>query len=333
MFTTDTQIGCTADTRTNCLVVSAPDSAFKQIEQLLEQLDQPEQGKPKTQIFNLTYANADDLADMLEDTLPDSRIRIRAWQQANCIVVTADPAGLELVKSLISELDCSAVDVTKEKESIGIFPLDKTPDDELEDALDLAMGDNGKCAIDTTRNHVIVRGNATAMENAKQVISAFEWNEDTAPPPATVQQRVRLVWLTSEAKRLGLALPPADLKDVVDELAKLSITDLGLVSQNMVNTAGQEFTIESSPNLTSSLKLLMHGKFLGAPDSSETRQLSLSLEAIDPKLIPQPRGSRSNTLCKFESTISAPIGHSIVLGITSIESMTSVFVLQLLPAK
>jgi len=322
---------CAAERAGNRLVVSAPPAVFDKIDQLILQLDQSQKEEQReTIVIQLQHASANDLARMLQDTLSDANIQLRAWDRTNCIVVNGSKAGIERVKSLIKELDREAVSAGQAEEVITIYPLVTKPDNGVEGALGLVLGDRGRFSVDTVRNTVIVKADAQGTRRAQQIIKALDVPEQKAvATQASTQYRVRLVWLVSGLKREGALPPPADLKEVVDELAKISITDLSLVDQTVITATGEEFKVESAPELIGyPPRLRFEGRFLAEAKDASSRQLSVRIE-VDSR----ETSSQTGPGCRLESTIAAPVGHSVVLGVTSMRNMASVFVLQLLPAK
>ena len=59
--------------------------------------------------------------------------------------------------------------------------------------------------------------------------------------------------------------------------------------------------------------------------SPTSRHLQLQLDLLATKQ------NAKTVLCQLKTTIKAPIGQSVVLGVTPLDSMTSVFVVQLRP--
>lgn len=337
----DGEVRCVPQSEGNSLVVAAPPKLFHEIMDLIALLDQPRQEEERETVFiQLEYAEADELAEMLREILSDESIQLRVWGHTNSIVVCGSGAGIDRALSLIEKLDRNVVSSGQAGEIIEIFPLATKPDVELEGALELVLGDRGLFYVDTARNTVVVKADIRGAQRAQQIIEALDVPErKAAVTSASTQYRVRLVWLVNGLPREEFMPPPDDLKEVVDELAKISVTGLVLASQSVITASSQEFTMESTPMIVGTYRLRFEGRFLPGAEDPGSRQLSVRIE-VDSEHTTSTTGgvggSRTSTrtvpVCKLESTIAAPVGHSVVLGVTSMGQMTSVFVLQILPA-
>jgi hypothetical protein len=124
--------------------------------------------------------------------------------------------------------------------------------------------------------------------------------------------------------------PPPDLKEIVAELARIGVKDPHLVAQTVVNTvAGTEFRAEGSAKLEEPCNLVISGTV--SPKDSDSAILNVSIQA---NALAVGRGGgppRSNPVCRLNTQITAPFGHTVVLGLTPTETMTSVFVVQVKP--
>ena len=160
---------------------------------------------------------------------------------------------------------------------------------------------------------------------------------NTRPASARVLRASRQAGLDPSTldPRRAASIPPADLKDVVDELAKISVTDLKLAAQTVVQSSGREFRIEATPRLDNPCELTVTGEALD--EAAPQPRMRLSLEALEYEEWhlrtgrDASRRMQTRDLCTLETTVSAPPGHAVVLGVTPTQEMTSVFVLQILP--
>ncbi len=107
----DTRSTCTADARTNSLVINAPDAQMSVAEQLLKALDvesspgvTPNAPQQPIKVFSLRHLNArQSLESVLTLLLRDRGDA--AFDMQNRVVVRADPATLLLVADLLTKLD------------------------------------------------------------------------------------------------------------------------------------------------------------------------------------------------------------------------------------
>src|SRR4029077_6556385 len=112
---------------------------------------------------------------------------------------------------------------------------------------------------------------------------------------------------------------------VLSGLGKLGIDRPRLVSQTMVNgTVGTQFRAHGVAKLDgAACRLTVSGRLSVKGD---TPALEISLNASQPAA----RGTGETSLCELRTEITAPIGHFVVLGMTPMDAMTSVFVVQVL---
>ncbi|MCC6445829.1 MAG: hypothetical protein IT210_20540 [Armatimonadetes bacterium] len=129
-------VKASADDFSNSLIVNAPGRELDQVADLIEQIDKPTEQPQQSKVFALQYANAVDLAPILQNVLLSSAPRGRggmsasstpidqrfqrgprfgamlgafgtvvAEQRTNSLVVTATQDNLEVVTQVVKELD------------------------------------------------------------------------------------------------------------------------------------------------------------------------------------------------------------------------------------
>ena len=145
--------------------------------------------------------------------------------------------------------------------------------------------------------------------------------------------QVRVVWLIGPSPGGGTT-PPADLKEVVDELAGIGIKDVRQVAHTVVNThVGGEFRLHCSPTLNDvPLPLTVSGN---VTQREGTPILSIEILAERPVGTGAEEGTLGGVqpLVDLETEIAAPFGHFVVLGVAPVEVATSAFVVQIVPGK
>jgi hypothetical protein len=92
---------------------------------------------------------------------------------------------------------------------------------------------------------------------------------------------------------------------------------------------GNAFTMNGSAMLDKPCSLSINGSVLSR--AGETPVLDITV--IARSLTGNRNGSAVATLCQLDTRIAAPLGHSVVLGVTPTEKSTSVFVVQVLAKK
>ena len=93
----------------------------------------------------------------------------------------------------------------------------------------------------------------------------------------------------------------------------------------------EKFSLSSTPMLDDSCMLEINGSFTGNSDRGNP-QLSITLMASKLGRVQQRTGPRgmNKTLCSLETRIEAPLGHPVVLCVSPVDLLTSVFVIQIL---
>lgn len=118
--TTTQSINFAADERSNSILMSGDPVMRTQIKKLIERIDQPLEGAGNTQVIYLNYANAKDMAEIMEKisgavvstdkdqkstVTKDGEASIVASEENNALVITAPPALLNTMKEVIASLD------------------------------------------------------------------------------------------------------------------------------------------------------------------------------------------------------------------------------------
>ena len=288
------------------------------------------------QVIRLKYitaaACAKAVSELLECYEETADARIVADPTTNSLVVAGQPKQLAIISQLLTKLDVDAPGAEKPAAKMAVFPLQHVKADHiLEEALRLILRPpQGAFALDPRTNQVVVSADPRTLEEVQKLLLRLDdqlRGQARLPIP---EVQVRVVWLAS-----GLAKdapkPPADLQDVVEELGKIDVKDLRLVSQSVVKTMiDMPFTLAGSGTLDSPCELSIEGTvFVRERDQptlqikiDATRQRGRDASMKLPPTVP---------VCRLATTIIAPPGHSVVLGVTPSDNLTSVFIVQLVP--
>jgi len=120
-------IELSADQRSNALIVYATDENFALIEEVMVSLDTEESRRTETRSFDLTYADAEDVAEQLNELYSNlqqqsyydpwsfyygrrgggqaTQVRFVPERRTNSLIVIAPPAEFEEIEDLIAKLD------------------------------------------------------------------------------------------------------------------------------------------------------------------------------------------------------------------------------------
>lgn len=109
-----------ADARTNSIVLGGPASQRVRLRTLISHLDTPLNAEGGARVVYLRYADAESLVPVLESLVEQGaegqqpRVRIRAHQETNSVVVVAPPAIFREIRSIIDQLDIRRAQVLVE---------------------------------------------------------------------------------------------------------------------------------------------------------------------------------------------------------------------------
>jgi hypothetical protein len=291
------------------------------------------------QVIAAKFVKARELGSVLQQAL-DGRTRVSFDERSNAVIVVATPEDMATVKELIEKID---VPKATTEAPVQFLPLRNTKADlALENALHRFLP-SGSYFLDYERNLVILSGDEKTQQTAVRLIDRLDRPTERAKAPDQ-QVQIRVIWLASGLDKKDGRKPPEDMKPVVAELEKMGIEEPRLVTQTLVTALpGKEFRVEGLAGLDSPFQLFISGTLLGATNRGENDKLKISIHATGTmsRPGPVPSGGKSPApvsisvvqLGRLETEITAPLGHSVVLGVTPTATSTSAFVVQMLPKR
>ncbi len=292
------------------------------------------------QIFPLKNAEAKDVSQTIrqlhEGQRPPSAYQIAVDQRTNSIIISAQSAMIAEIEELITALDKAAGQ--EQDQQVKIFQLlynQVSPP--LLNMLSTVADNQTRLSADERINAIIAAGPTPSLQIIEALVLRLEEMASANMKLAgqTPQEmQLRLVWLAAGLADSSADDPPQDLRNVLSELEKIGVTGLKLITQTVVKTIdGQQFSVSGSAQLDEPCRLNISGSimqdrpsFASSPDAVAQRSLKLQISAFG-------EGNPNSRLCQLETTIHAPPGQSVVLGVTPINSKPTVFVVQMmLPA-
>jgi hypothetical protein len=282
-------------------------------------------------VFQVKHVQAAQLGRMIQEIWGGGTrhaLRFSTDERTNTLVVVADPDDTAQVKRLVSAMDVNRGDYNKNELRSEVFSLKYIPaDSNLEQELGVAI--SGSVKVDAARKDVIVWGDEKAIQAVERMLVRLD--RPQAKLATAPDMQVRIVWLASGLTRKETPGPPDDLKDVVAELNKLGIDNPRLVTQAIVTAQlGKQFRVEGLAGLDQPYRLSINGTVIGG-GTGEPNRLQISVNATQATATPAP--PFLNQIGRVETEITAPLGHSVVLGMTPTATSTSVFVVQILPKR
>jgi hypothetical protein len=279
-------------------------------------------------ILPLKYARASDLQQTVTGLAGTEGMkgikRMVVDPRTNSLLIVGTPEGFAALRRYVVALDVPGGDQDGAESVFRVFPLGPVvPDEDLQRGLNAAIGKgDGRFVVDSGRRLLIVSGPERTVRTAEELLRRIEAAQ---PQPARRALRVRMLWLATALRGRKQAVPPRDVRDAVEELARLGIEDLALVSQSVVDVAaGKEFRSQGVAALDTPCSVSIHGTALERP--GEDVRLELSIDVV------HVGGRQQARLCQLSTAIACPLGHYVMLGVTPTEATTSVFVVQVTPA-
>jgi hypothetical protein len=225
---------------------------------------------------------------------------------------------------------------------LKVFSLLHVPAEGTREALMQVAGADVKLAFDAAGNRVIVQGNPEALQVVEALLLRLDEPpaqraEEPQPAAAAEDVQVRIVWLVAGLKNAEAAEPPKDLENVVAELEKMGVAHLKTAAQVFVKSVpSMPFNVSGSAMLDEPCELEVSGS-LKAPrrafsndnPSAARSQRNASQEPTLLEISVRAHGAPDQRLADLQTTITAPEGHSVVLGVSPVGTLTSVFVVQL----
>lgn len=295
------------------------------------------------QVIPLKHSNSADVAQVLQNAFGASNYRIVFDLATNSLLIAAPGDEVGKIREIIAKLDVARPDTEVSRPQLRVFQLRHIPADKiLQDALKLLLGNRGPTfSMDSRQNYVVVHADEQAIKNVEALLAKLD--QPTATRPSS-DAMVRVLWLVGGLE--DAAAPPDDIKDVLPTLAKLGVDKPRLAAQTVVNVApGAEFQANGTAKLDGPCQFSVTGRLDQAGDAP---QLQVTIRAT--RAAPAPpagggpggpgggrfgsgRGGPANSgeeIGHVQTTISAPPGHMVVLGVTPTNTVTSVFVVQVL---
>ena len=222
---------------------------------------------------------------------------------------------------------------------IKIFKLKYASPEVIGASIDsIDRGESTRLGVDKRSNSLIAQGRPQDLQIVAAVISDLDqpamMNDDSIR--ADVQNRskasesmsVLITWLIGDSTAPDSAEPrPDDLKQIESELIKLGVSAPRLAARMFVRAQPNGyFDMRSKPNIGTSPEVdyLVNMNVTGSiqpTDDSAAPTVELNIHAKS--------GTTNAQLASLETRISAPYRHPVVLAVSPIDKMTSVFVIQI----
>lgn len=272
-------------------------------------------------IYQIKNGIADEVQMILHDLRAISGM-IVVDERTNSLIINATPEEQEHVEELIEELDVESPE--EEIFAERLVQLYDVADLATFVSLDrlvplIAIERHERIAFEGNRM-MIVSGDEATMDRVENLLSMFREQQQANRPDAASQRRLRVIWLVSGLDAETSKEAPNDLSEVVAELAAFGIDNLRLAAQSIIEIRADEpFEMSSIAQITEQLSIMF--EISGHADQTATGDSQLQLRIA-------AQSTNGALRSSVESSIVAPTGHSIVLAVTPMGDMQSVFVIQ-----
>ena len=286
-------------------------------------------------VIQLRHAAAIDAAAVINQVIAAQGV-ITVDERTNALIVIGTDQAQAIVREIVAELDVELDDEkTADDLIVRIFKLKHAivnsdlasrlgslfPQAHAVGPRHFSSREPMRVTFDADTNQLIARGKIEALDTLRSLIEAID--RAPAAPRAPTELQVRLVWLVGGlADDQGAKIPP-DMEEVILELSNLGVNELRLAAQAIVRVTGNKrFGTVFVANLNESWSMAFSGRAGSGPGGTRTLDVELQGE------------SRSGTAeSKLETSITTVSGHFVVLGVSPIRNLESVFVLQVTDLK
>lgn len=284
------------------------------------------------QIFTLKHASAEQVLPIAQGLLikvsdrSGQPTRFAVDARKNSLIVYGDQEMLAGVKALLLDLDKPDSHPERPEPQLTIIKLyHANPHEVLRAMEELSLkGVVAKYADDRTKT-LFVRGGDEALAQLKIVVDQLDVASPAPKPRANVS--LRIVWLVDKSLAGGDAAPvPNDLNGPIEKLRKqVDIGELRMATQMLVTiNPGEETQFHSAA--TAKLKQLVDLSFTGVVTQNKQGENQLHVQLNANEKI------RPHQICSLSTTCSGVFqGQPVIVGMTTVDSQPSVFVIEVLP--
>jgi hypothetical protein len=303
---------------------------------------EPSSPPPKTEVIRLKYVKASDAHRIISELFRGKSTHyVSADERTNSLIIIAHPGEIEQIAELIKKVDVNRP-AMKDPTPLQVYHLKNRENVvRLEEILKMLFP-TCKFAF-TDKETLIAYGDPETLQMLEALLVRLE--DQAGNPLPEAESQIRIVWLAAGSSLKDAPKPPDDLNEVVAELAKVGVENPRLVSQIIVNAAvNTRFTVHGNAKLVVPWQLVIQGTMTVGSRGNPSLEISIDASRLDETKGTEvdgrdsrgpsgPRSPRPPQVAKLDTKITAPPGHSVVLGLTPFDGTTSAFVIQVLPKK
>ena len=238
-------------------------------------------------VYDIKHASPQSISAILTRVFPKGTVKVATDSRTNMLVVSAPRPYFSQIDALIKKLDSPESALPRE-ESVVLQPRHRRVD-RLKKLIEMHVSQSGRFAIDSSRNAIVVRDNAEAVARLREAMAKVDVEAQT----------VTLEFLVLEpgGKELG-----EEFKDLSGELRTLGLGNYGVHSRAAIKVLeGNVFDIQEKEGKHA---LSLRGT-VQLRHQSGSAEVNLSVSV-----------SSKTGRVKFDTTLAAPVGDLIVVGLS-----------------
>ncbi len=328
------------------VVVWPASEARAQLALQKESQPRPKEEVEEIKVFSLAHADVATIEPVILTVLQDENVRLSIDPRTNSIIVMGGNHELEKMEALLQVLDVPQPKRPKDTEpavQTKVYRLQHLAAEQFSRSAEaFELDEKFNFNVDFITDQVLVSGTVESLQEFSRFVELI----DTASTVESVNRQVRVLWLVNREN--AASPPPKDVTSAVEKISEqLDLDPLGTAAQLLVNVSPQkggrapEFVSQGTAHLKQFDRMAhisIEGELEAQPESQN--RLTIRIEAALAEenttvgdsggLAALARQQAQRDLCQLSTVVSAPLGHPVVLAVTPIDSLDSVFVIQVL---
>jgi hypothetical protein len=279
----------------------------------------------KSQVIQLKYANAADVAEVLKEAFGDKRLLgIAVDDHKNSVFVSGSPLDVASAAKLIQVIDVAGVP----HQSLDFYVVrlrGVEPDKNLQEALRLLSPNPGmgRFVIDPGRKLLIVQGTPQYRKAVEMMVMQLE--AEAAPHGADGKGlQVRVLWIVGGKFTKGeSAVPAGAFGDIGEDLKLLGLNPMRVAAHTLVQvTPGTPFEVSGGAVLDGPCTVKVTGKVTSPHDGTVGLDVSAAV-------VLGGEGTTIPTrLCDLRTELRVPVGKLVMVGATPVHGEPTAFAIQ-----
>jgi hypothetical protein len=192
-----------------------------------------------------------------------------------------------------------------------------------------------RLAVDERTNSILAQGTEKTLHRVGALVEALDTEVKRSAMlgeggESGPHRRLIFYWLASGPDLQTENAMPQQIQPVVEELSRLGIENMQLVSRSIAALDGQRVSIESTVDVADKTYQISFRGELPESDRERPPAAGQSLEVfVNAAQLPPNPGTPVRSPSSLQTTITAPPDHFVVLGTTGLGELENAFVIQI----